>query len=478
MLKKGETYTGAVEKNVWGGKGFLKNDEQVVLIKGAIEGQVVEYRVEKTKKQYAEAVVEKVITPSSFELPEREKKNTIPGCEYQDIRYEKQLEIKHGQLQEIFRNFPEISLPAVLPSPQIFGYRNKMEFSCGFETQECFLEEGNKKWNDSGLVLGFHPPQDWAKVIRIDDVFIASRALNFLRQEIEVILQSIVENYSGEKDVRPWNARIHTGLWRGLIMRESAYSQSIIVNFLVSEESDASLWEELVEEVLSLHIPENKKISGIIRTVHTGKSDAIVNPQVSVLWGSELLEEKLGESVFEISPFSFFQTNTLGAELLYSTVRKKIGETSGKNVLDLFCGTGSIGIFCASNAKKIVGIEMIQEAVAVARKNAEKNNVTNAEFYAEKVEKVLPEILQKDSFDTIIVDPPRSGVHPKALQYLAQIPVKKLVYVSCNPSTLERDVRALEMTQKWRLVEVQGVDMFPHTSHLEIVSVIERIDCS
>jgi len=177
---------------------------------------------------------------------------------------------------------------------------------------------------------------------------------------------------------------------------------------------------------------------------------------------------------FEISPFAFFQTNSKGAEVLYNTIKEKIGDTNDKNVLDLFCGAGTIGIYCANDANKIVGVEMVREAVKQAQHNAKINNIENAEFIAKKVEDALPEVLKNDDFDTIIIDPPRVGMHPKALQYVIDLPIKKLVYISCNPSTLERDVQALEQNG-WKLKEVQGVDMFPHTPHMEVIAVIERV---
>jgi len=333
--------------------------------------------------------------------------------------------------------------------------------------------DGKKVFTDSGLALGFHPPKSWSEVISIDDVFIASESANILRRELEKFLKNFVLENKDE-NLKPWNPIINTGFWRGVIIRESRKNKEITVNFVVSRSENSEFWNPFVSKLLEIPLPENMKISGILQTVHTGKSDAIVDPHVSTLWGNEILEEHLCNKIFEISPFSFFQTNTRGAEVLYSTVQKFLGETSGKNVLDLFCGTGSIGIFCASNAKKMVGIEMVEEAVEKAKNNALKNGVTNAEFYAGKVENILPEILAKDQFDTVIIDPPRAGMHPKALQYICNLPVKRLVYISCNPSTLERDAKLLKQARGWELTQVQGVDMFPHTPHLEVVSVLER----
>ena len=412
-----------------------------------------------------------MLKKSSIEISESERKNPLPGCAYQNITYEDQLRIKKDQLQEIFRKHETAEISDVIPSPETFAYRNKIEFSCGFEKMDSERLDGKKVHTDLGVALGFHPPQSWSEVISIDDVFIASESANILRKKIEEIIREISEH---NEECRPWNPIINTGFWRGVIIRESRKNKEILVNFVVARSEDKNFWEKIIQEISEISLSEGYKISGILQTVHTGKSDAIVSPLVSCLWGKDILEEYLEDKVFDISPFSFFQTNTKGAEVLYSTVRKFLGETAGKNVLDLFCGTGSIGIFCASQAKKMVGVEMVEEAVEKARKNAEKNGVMNAAFYAGKVEKILPEILEKDRFDAVIIDPPRAGMHPKALQYICSLPVKKLVYISCNPSTLERDAKLLKQARGWKLTQVQGVDMFPHTPHLEVVSVLER----
>ncbi len=483
-MKVGEKFSGKIEKNVWGGQGFLKNNEIAVFIKGGIEGQDVEYVITKNKKKFCEAEISEVLKKSEIEIPESEQKNILPGCAYQNIKYEDQLRIKKNQLEEIFRKHESAEISEVIASPEIFGYRNKIEFSCGFEEMSSSFVDGKKIFTNSGLALGFHPPKSWSEVISIDDVFIASESANIVRRELEVFLKSFISSAKNLEnfDYLPWNPIINTGFWRGLIIRESRANKEITVNFIVSRDArdekvdDKKFWTHFVEKIqeISAVLPSGFKVSGILQAVHTGKSDAIVNPVVSVLSGKEILEETLGDKIFEISPFSFFQTNTKGAEVLYSAVKNFLGNTEGKNVLDLFCGTGSIGIFCASKAKKMVGVEMVEEAVEKARKNAIKNGIKNAEFYAGKVESILPDILAKDFFDTVIIDPPRAGMHPKALQYICNLPVKKLVYISCNPSTLERDAKLLKQARGWKLTAVQGVDMFPHTPHLEVVSVFER----
>ena len=468
-FSKNKQYIGTVEKTVFGGKGIITIEGFKVLIKNGIEGQKIVYLVTKKKKSYAEGRIEKVLERSTLEIDESEQRNALPGCPYQNISYENQLNIKHGQLSEIFRNYEDVAIPEFKASPEVFGYRNKMEFSIGYETMTREIIDGKKIWKDEGVAIGFHPAGSWSEVVSIDDVFLASEAVNIIRREIENILKK-----TNCLKKAPWNPLISKGFWRALILRESKETGDILVNFVVHSHQEEKFWERLVASILDFTLPEGSQITGILETVNSGRSDAINNPEISVLYGDSRVIETLGEVDFEISPFAFFQTNSKGAEVLYNTIKEKIGDTNDKNVLDLFCGAGTIGIYCANDANKIVGIEMVREAVKQAQHNAKINNIENTEFIAKKVEDALPEVLQNDDFDTIIIDPPRVGMHPKALQYVVDLPIKKLVYISCNPSTLERDVQELEKNG-WKLKEVQGVDMFPHTPHMEAVAVIERV---
>jgi len=465
---KNKTYIGVIEKTVFGGKGLISIEGFKILIKNGIEGQKVEYLVTKKKKSYAEGRIEKVLEHSELEIPEEERRNALPGCPYQNISYENQLKMKYRQLSEIFRNYEDVEIPEFKGSPEVFGYRNKMEFSIGYEKMTREIVDGKKIWKDEGVAVGFHPAGSWSDVVSIDDVFLASEAVNIIRREVEAILKR-----SKCLKKAPWNPLISKGFWRGLIFRESKATGDIAINFVVHSHQDDKFWERLVASILDVELPEGSQVVGILETVNAGRSDAVNNPEITTLYGDARILETLGKTDFEISPFSFFQTNSKGAEVLYDTVKSKIGDTEGKNVLDLFCGAGTIGIYCASDANKIVGIEMVREAVKQAKHNAKINDIDNAEFIAGKVEMVLPEVLEQDDFDTVIIDPPRVGMHPKALQYVAKLPIKKLVYISCNPSTLERDVDALKLSG-WRLKEVQGVDMFPHTPHMEVIAVIEK----
>lgn len=468
-IKKNKRYTGVIEKTIFGGKGLLHLFGFAIILKNGIEGQKVEYQITKLKKNYAEGIIEHIITPSPLEKPLENQKNHLPGCAYQHLEYHHQLEIKHRQLQEIFRSFslPSSSLPPFLPSPKEYEYRNKMEFSIGYERMTSTRnEEGKKIWTDEGVCVGFHPPKNWAQVISVEDVFIAPKSFGVLRKVFEDSLKT--ENGWGKS---PWNPLNKKGFWREFILRKSEYTQEILVNIVVSKSMDSSFWEPIIALLQSVVLPEGERISGIVETVNTEQNSGLENASWSLLWGKDSLIEQLGNFTYSLSPFSFFQTNTQGAQVLYNTLLESLG--SGKVLLDLFCGTGSIGIFCSQKAEKIIGIELIPEAVEMAKENIRRNNITQAEFFAGKAENLLPSVLEQHPVDTVVIDPPRSGMHPKALLCLAELPVQKMVYVSCNPTTLARDAEKLA-EYGWSIVRVQGVDMFPHTPHMEVVSVFER----
>lgn len=468
-IKKNKRYTGVIEKTIFGGKGLLHRNGFAIILKNGIEGQEVEYQITKLKKKYAEGVIERVITPSPLEKPLQDQKNFLPGCVYQNLEYHHQLDIKHRQLQEIFRSFSlsESSLPPFLPSPQEYEYRNKMEFSIGYEHMTSVRDtQGRKVWTDEGVSVGFHPPKNWAQVVSFSDVFIAPKSFGLLRKVFEDALKT--QNGWGEE---PWNPLNKKGFWRELILRKSEYTQEILINMVVSKSMDVSFWEPIISLFQSVILPEGERISGIVETVNTNQNSGLDHASWSLLWGKESLVEQLGGFTYRISPFSFFQTNTQGAEVLYSTILESLG--SGKVLLDLFCGTGSIGIFCSQKVEKIIGIEMISEAVEMAKENTERNNIMQAEFFAGKAEDLLPSVLEQYEIDTVVIDPPRSGMHPKALLCIAELPVQKMIYVSCNPTTLARDAEKLEL-HGWKMIRVQGVDMFPHTPHMEVVSVFER----
>ncbi len=470
-LQKNIDYIGVIEKIVFGGLGMLKwkseecPDEFVVFIPGGFPGQKIRFRITKLKKNYAEGKIIGIFSPSPLE--ETSAYEPCPGCKYQPLSYTAQLQIKLGQVEEIFRKFPETEILPILASPEIFRYRNKMEFSCGYE--KMWREDtptGERIFHDEGFALGFHPEGNWATVHRVSDALIASEAVNTLRSIAEELMKN-----SGEA---PWNPKIFTGFWRGVIFRESKKTGEIMMNFVVFSEKPKNFWKP----ILSVLQHSGFCISGILQTVHTGRSDAIVDPKTNILWGKDTITETLDGIEFEISPFSFFQTNTTGAEILYKSIQEMADLKGGETILDLFCGTGSIGIFLSRKAKKIIGIEMGEDAVSMAKKNAERNGIQHAEFFVGKVETILPELFansQIPELDMVIIDPPRTGLHPKALEYIAKnIQTSKIIYISCNPPTLARDMAFLQ-ENGWKTKKIKPVDMFPHTPHIECIAEIEKI---
>jgi 23S rRNA (uracil1939-C5)-methyltransferase len=467
-IKKDKFFMGTIEKTVFGGKGIINVEGFTVFVKNGIIGQKVVYQITKKKKNYAESIIVDIITPSSIEISKEKQLNNIPGCIYQNIEYEEQLNIKNNQLKEIFRKYEDIEIQDVLPSPKIFEYRNKMEFSIGYEKMESTIEDGEKKWNDSGVSIGFHPTGSWSKVISIDNIFIASQNINEIRRKFEKFLRD--NNCFNEN---PWNSLINKGFWRGLIIRESNFTKDIIVNIIVTKKINQELSEKLINFFKRLNLSEKSEITGLFYTVNNTKNDSLNNPSISILYGSKIISEKLGKKVFTISPFSFFQTNTLGAEKLYFTIKSKIGNSKNKNILDLFCGTGSIGIFCSDESNSIIGIDCIKESIQLAKKNAINNNTKNTNFICDKVESVIEEVIKENKIDILIIDPPRVGIHPKALKTISELKIDKIIYISCNPTTLERDIQYLE-AEGWKAKNLQALDMFPHTPHMEVIAVIEN----
>jgi 23S rRNA (uracil1939-C5)-methyltransferase len=454
------TIEGTIEKMAFGGAGILRTaDNFVVFVQGGILGEVVRVQITKRKKHYAEAKVLEVLSPSPFIA--KNSFPSCPGCSYQKLEYETQLAIKSSQLEEILfplKKMGDFQIFPIIASPEIIRYRNKMEFSFGYESMtRQILPDGTKKYQDSGFALGFHPVGNWATVLSVSDALICPQPINNLRQ--------ILEDLAKKSGIPPWNPKIHRGFWRGAIFRMSKTTEEILINIIVHESKNDEFWSSILSGLLS----SGENISGILQTVHEGKSESLQNPKFRLLYGKETISEDLREYNFVISPFSFFQTNTLAAEKLYSLVKEFADLDGTQSLLDLFCGTGTIGIFLSSGAKKIMGIELCEESINMAKKNAKTNGVKNAEFLVGKVEELLPAIEQQ--FDTIIIDPPRVGMHPKTLNALLESSAKKIVYISCNPTSFVRDVETLSKGG-WNLKKFQAVDMFPHTPHVECVGLL------
>ena len=365
------------------------------------------------------------------------------GCRRQDLSYEDQLEAKKKYLEDLFHR------PVPLhPSPDIWYYRNKMEYSFGDVYPPP--EEG-----EDDILLGLKERGKWYRVLNLSECYLLS-------PEAPALLEA-VHTWARNEGLAPYNVRRHVGFLRHLLVREGKLSGERLVLLLTVEGSFPR--ESFVEAVESVY-----PATTILRGQHNGRADAAILEEVKVLTGSGFIEEVLLGKTFRISPKSFFQTNSRGAEILYSLIREWIAPLRPERILDLYCGGGAIGILLADLCQEVLGVDVVEEAVADARYNAKENGVFNIEFVTGKVEKVLRD--WKGSVDTVILDPPRAGMHPKARKAVCEMAPPRILYVSCNPKNFARDLE--KILEGYEMVRIEGVDLFPHTDHVEAVALFER----
>ncbi|SHK29449.1 23S rRNA m(5)U-1939 methyltransferase [Hathewaya proteolytica DSM 3090] len=451
-MKKGKEYEFNIEGTAFPAIGLAKYEDTRVHVKGAYPMQKVRAKVNKKGTSRVEAKLLEILEKAPYQIePKCPITDLCGGCACQDIPYEKQVEFKDEQLKRLFRNagFTDFNYEGVEKSPAIFEYRNKMEFTFGD------MEKGGQ------LTLGMHVKNRGFSIVSTEPCMIMDS--DFRK------LQSITMHYFREKGFSPYKVMKREGYLRHFVIRKSKRTGEILVNLVTTTQVDFDLREY---KELILNQQYEGTIAGILHTSNDSFSDAVIPEKVEVLYGVPYIYEELLGLKFKISPFSFFQTNTLAAEELYKIVRDFLGDTEDKVVFDLYCGTGTIGQIVAPKAKKVIGIELIEEAVEAAKENAALNNLTNCEFIAGDVAKTINTI--EASPDTIILDPPRPGVHPVALQYVVKFNPKNIIYVSCNPKTLVEDLKYLT-EQGYVIEKVRGKDMFAHTPHVETVALIRRV---
>ena len=431
------------------GVGYVEGKK--VYIKNTLPGQLVRVAVTKNRDEYAEAKVIEIIERSAVERQSFCKHFGIcGGCAHQTLPYDKQLELKgnivKGLLDEA--GIEGYEFLGVEGSPEEFSYRNKMEYSFGDESK------------GGEIALGMHKKGRFHDVVTVDECRIADEDSN-------LILKTILNYFKG-KATPVYNNKTHLGYLRHLIVRKAKKTQEIVVNLVTSTQLEVDI-SDLVAKVIDL--PINGKFVGFLHTFNDGLADVVNPDKTEVLWGQDYFTEEILGLKFNISAFSFFQTNSLGAEKLYSMVLDFLGDVDNKVVFDLYCGTGTIGQIVAKRAKKVIGIELIDEAVDAANDNAKMNGLSNCRFIAGDVFKKLEDITDKP--DVIILDPPRVGVHPKALRKILEYQVPEIVYVSCNPKSLAENLRDAQEAG-YKVTKVKCMDMFPHTPHVEVVVLIER----
>ena len=482
-MKKGQIIEGMIERVDFPNKGVFTTEEgKQVIVKNTIPGQKVSVAVNKVRKGKAEGRVLEVLEKSPLEL---EKAGCIHdgkcgGCIYQTLPYERQLELKAEQVKKlldaaIVSDGESYEFQGIKASPQQIGYRNKMEFSFG---DEC---------KDGPLALGMHKRGSFYDIVTVSECQIAD-------EDFRTILTTTL-TYFQTNEITYYHKLRHTGYLRHLLVRKAAKTGEILVDLItttqielmngkMSETTALKREEELLDGWKNTLLEKDYrgKITGILHTKNDNVADTVTNEGTDILYGKDYFYEELLGLRFKITPFSFFQTNSLGAEVLYQTAREFIGDAlpsdavSGtgereKVVFDLYSGTGTIAQMLSPVAKKVIGVEIVEEAVEAAKENAQLNGLHNCDFIAGDVLKVIDTIEEKPDF--IVLDPPRDGIHPKALEKIIRYAVPQMVYISCKPTSLARDLEILQ-ARGYQVKKVCCVDMFPWTGHVEIVCLLSK----
>jgi len=451
-------------------KCFGRLDEGVaVFVRGQVAvGDRVTAEVYKIKKQFLEAKLLEVISPSPERIrPTCSHFGVCGGCKWQHIRYEEQLRIKQKQIVDVLEHIGNFSSPdvqSVLPAKQQFGYRNKVDFSFAdkrFLLPEEIDLEPEELLKPVDFALGFHAPLRYAKAIDIDYCYLGSPAMNRVLE--------VVRTFCMDRELSVYSTRTHQGFLRNLVVRQGEATGEVMVN-LVTSWHDESLMEALGKE-LSRSL--GATLASFVNNVTNRKNLVAFGDKEFLVMGKSVIRDRIGDNDFEIGANSFFQTNTQQAGILYDTILE-LAELKPENfVLDLYCGTGSISLHIAADCKRVCGIELNDGAIQNATENAALNEVGNCEFRRMD----LKDLGKDESLavpDVVIADPPRAGMHPKTLKTLLRLRPARIIYVSCKPSSLARDAAVLCEDGVYKLGRVQPVDMFPHTNHIEAVAVLVR----
>ncbi|MGI6009914.1 MAG: 23S rRNA (uracil(1939)-C(5))-methyltransferase RlmD [Ruminococcus sp.] len=451
-MKKGDICQGVIEYVDFPNKGKVNLEEGTVTVKNGIPGQRVEFMINKKRGGRLEGRLLKVLEKSPLETrnPVCSIFPECGGCMYQTMSYEKQLEMKEKQIGKLLDQAikTDYVFEPIKGSPREFAYRNKMEFSFG------------DAFKDGPLTLGLHKKGSTYDVLTASDC-------KLVHGDMTQILQCVLK-YFQDRKIGYYKKMQHTGYLRHLLLRRADRTGEILVNLVTTTQEEHDL-QPLTEELLAL--PLEGKIVGILHLLNDSLSDVVKSDETRILYGQDYFDEELLGLKFKITPFSFFQPNSRAAEVLYSTVREYIGDTKNKTVFDLYSGTGTIAQIAAAVADKVVGVEIVEEAVTAAKENARRNGIDNCEFIAGDVLKVLDGISEKP--DLIILDPPRDGIHPKALPKILDYGVEKIIYISCKPTSLARD---LEMIQErgYQVERCVCIDQFVHTVHCETICKLVR----
>ncbi|NLY19891.1 MAG: 23S rRNA (uracil(1939)-C(5))-methyltransferase RlmD [Tissierellia bacterium] len=431
--------------------GIGKNEEGFpIYVKNALQGQTVKVKLGRKKEDRIEAKLLEVVERSPME---KESQcihfSECGGCTYQRLDYDEELNYKLRQINNLFVHGEiDHKMSEIIPSPKYTNYRNKMEYTFGDE------------YKDGPLSVGLHARGRFHDIVNTSRCEIVHDDFNVIREGIREYFEGIGVSY--------YKRRLHEGSLRHLVVRRGEYTKEILLNLVTTSDVDFDM-EAFVEYIKSVEL--EGEVVGIIHTINDSLGDAITPEKVELLYGRDYFYEEILGLRFKISPFSFFQTNTKSAEVLYSKALGFISELDDKIVFDLYSGTGTISQIAGLKAKKVYGIEIVEEAVVAARENAKLNGLKNVEFLAEDVLTGVDKLEAKP--DVVIIDPPREGINPKAINKIIDFDPEEFLYISCNPKTFVRDLKVF-MERGYKIKESVVVDQFPRTSHVETIALLQR----
>ena len=445
------------------GKSVAKHNGRVIFVKGGVPGDICDITVFKRRKKFWEAKIEKIIKKSRYRIkPKCTHFGTCGGCKWQNMHYKAQLEFKQNQVLDNFSKIGGVTIEKfndILGSDKIYNYRNKMEFT--FSNKRWLKEDEIK--NDENIIdknaLGFHVPGMFDKVIDLKKCFLQENPSNKIRNS--------VKEFALENNLSFFDIRNQKGFLRNLMIRNTNIGElMVLVQFYYEDKKKIDLLMNFIKKSF-------KEITSLLYTVNEKANNTIYDQKIICFYGRKYITEKIGDLSFKIGPKSFFQTNSDQAEVLYKSAKKLADITKNDTVYDLYTGTGTIAQFIASNAKKVIGIDSVPEAIEAANLSAIDNNISNCMFFAGDMKNMFSDnFIQKNGKpDIIITDPPRDGMHKKVIEQLLKIMCRRIVYISCNPATQARDIALLK--EKYEISNMQTVDMFPHTHHVENILVLD-----
>ena len=463
-VKRGQTLDVEITQLAFGGRGLTKIDGFAVFVDRVVPGDRARVRVFRKKKRHAEARLLEILSPSSMRIdPPCPYFGLCGGCSWQFMPYDQQIRFKREHVVESLSHIgkiPDTMVLPTIPSARVFGYRNKMEFS--FSDKRWLLpEELGKPDVSKDLGLGLHVPGTFFKVLDIEACL--------LQPDLGNAILNDVRDYVKKSGVPPYGLRSHMGFWRFLMLRHSVKYDLWMVNIVTADGPHDRV--RPLAEFLARRYPS---VRSVVHNINTKRASIAFGEKEKPLIGDPFICDGIGRLEFDISANSFFQTNTEGAKCLYDTVKKYAQLTGGEIVMDLYSGTGTIAIYLAHNASQVIGMEISESAVEDAKRNCRKNGIDNCTFIEGDILDNLSDVSEKP--DVMVIDPPRAGVHPKVVEMVAALGPERIVYVSCNPTTMSRDIG--QIVPYYRVVEVQPVDMFPHTYHIESVALLERLRAS